>query len=230
MDILQAMQARHSVRKYTAQKIEPEKVQALQEEIAACNQEADLRIQLFTEAPEAFGSLLAHYGLFHGVQNYIALVGKESASLEEKVGYYGERLVLKAQMLGLNTCWVAASFSRRKCKAEIAADEKLVCVIALGYGTNQGRPHRNKPLESLCRYEGEIPTWFLRGMEAAMLAPTAINQQKFRFHLHGDQVRAEATGGPYSLVDLGIVRYHFELGAGQENFSWENPLLRRHKQ
>ncbi|MDO4733319.1 MAG: nitroreductase family protein [Bacillota bacterium] len=226
MDVFQAMRSRHSVRHYTPQKINENQKAALQAEIAACNQEGNLHIQLFTEEPEAFGSILAHYGLFRGVRNYIALIGKAQTGLEECLGYYGERIVLKAQMLGLNTCWVAATFSRRKCKAEIAADERLVCVIALGYGADQGRPHRNKPLEALCRYEGEMPPWFRKGMEAVLLAPTAVNQQKFCFHLRGAQVLAAAASGPYALVDLGIVRYHFELAAGPENFSWVNPLPR----
>ncbi|MFR4700307.1 MAG: nitroreductase, partial [Christensenellaceae bacterium] len=32
------------------------------------------------------------------------------------------------------------------------------------------------------------------------------------------KVSARATGGFYSKRDLGIVKYHFEIGAG--NFSW----------
>ena len=38
------------------------------------------------------------------------------------------------------------------------------------------------------------------------------------FSLDGNVVRAEAGTGFYSKIDLGIVKYHFELGAGgQEN-------------
>lgn len=128
-------------------------------------------------------------------------------------------------MLGLNTCWVAAAFSKRKCRAEIATGEKLVCVIVLGYAAKQGKTHRNTPMESLYCTEGPPSQWFRGGMEAAMLAPTAINQQKFRFTLLGDQVQLKATGGSYSLVDQGIVHYHFELSAGLENVSRANPPL-----
>ena len=49
-----------------------------------------------------------------------------------------------------------------------------------------------------------------------MLAPTAVNQQKFLFTLNGDEVTAKATGGVYSRIDLGIVKYHFEVGSGRE--------------
>jgi len=62
-------------------------------------------------------------------------------------------------------------------------------------------------------------------MEAALMAPTAMNQQKFKFTLQeGNKVKAEATfsltGKSYLYYDLGIVKCHFEIGAGKENFIW----------
>ena len=67
----------------------------------------------------------------------------------------------------------------------------------------------------------KTPEWFGRGLKAALLAPTAMNQQRFRFTLlPDDTVRAESRGGSYSHVDLGIVKYHFQLGAGRESFRW----------
>jgi hypothetical protein len=88
-------------------------------------------------------------------------------------------------------------------------------VLALGYGATQGVPHRSKPMEALCRVDGAMPDWFRAGMEAAMLAPTAVNQQKFLITLSGDRAEAKSLGGFYSMVDLGIVRYHFEIGSGR---------------
>ena len=221
MDILEAMAARHSVRRYTDRRIEPEIAAKLQEEIRQCNEEGGLRMQLVLEEPEAFGGFLTHYGLFKGVRNYIALVGEEREDLYERVGWYGERIVLKAQMLGLNTCWVAATYSKKKSRITIDEGQRLVCVIALGYGANQGRPHHDKAMEKRYHTEtGTVPDWFLKGMKAAMLAPTAVNQQKFLFTWTGSAVKAEATGNALSRLDLGIVKYHFAVGAGRENFYW----------
>ena len=222
MTIIEAMQQRHSVRSYTDKKIPAETVERLQEEISACNQESGLHIQLVAEEPKAFDGMMAHYGKFSGVQNYIALIGPKSSRLEEQAGYYGERAALLAQTLGLNTCWVAMSFSKgaAKKRCAIAAGEKLVCVLALGYGATQGVPHRSKPMEALCRVDGAMPDWFRAGMEAAMLAPTAVNQQKFRLSLSGEAVKIENLGGLYSGIDLGIVKYHFEAGAGKDHFRW----------
>jgi nitroreductase len=220
MTELEAMQNRHSVRSYLDQPLSEHALTELNQAIDACNRESGLHIQLVTNEPKAFDGFMAHYGKFSGVKNYIALIGKKSPDLDEKLGYYGERLALKAQMLGLNTCWVALTFSKGNCGAVIDRGEKLVCVIALGYGVTQGIPHRSKPVDSLCKVGGEMPGWFKTGMEAALLAPTATNQQKFLFTLNENTVQAKATGGFYSSVDLGIVRYHFEIGAGTEHFHW----------
>lgn len=208
MDILEIMRARHSVRQYSNQKIENEKREILTELMNECNKESGLNIQLIFDEPECFNSRMAHYGKFSGVENYIALVGKKGADLEETAGYYGEKLVLKAQELGLNTCWVGLTHG--KSIAKVQKDEKLACIIALGYGVTQGTAHKDKPLEQVCNCAEAMPGWFARGMEAVMLAPTAVNQQKFYFTLEEEKVSAKAGKGFYAKMDLGIVKYHFE--------------------
>ncbi|MBO4854731.1 MAG: nitroreductase [Oscillospiraceae bacterium] len=221
MDILEAMRARHSVRKYATQPIPADVREKLQQEIDACNREGQLHIQLLCDEPGAFSGAMARYGSFSGVANYIAVAGVKAEDLDERAGYYGERIVLLAQQLGLNTCWVALTFSRRKARYTLEKGEKLVLVIALGYGITQGVPHRSKTMEELCRCADPMPDWFRRGMECAMLAPTAVNQQKFLLTLEGERtVRAQAVRGPYAKLDLGIVKYHFTQGAGSENFDW----------
>lgn len=214
MDILEVMKARHSVRQYSEKKIEDEKRQELIALAEVCNRESGLNMQIFFDEPKCFTGMMAHYGKFSGVENYIALVGKKGADLEEKAGYYGEKLVLKAQELGLNTCWVALTHG--KCAAEIKAGEKLACIIALGYGSVQGVAHKNKPLEQLCNSAADMPDWFSKGMEAVLLAPTAMNQQKFYFTLEGEKVSAEAGRGFYTKMDLGIAKYHFEAVTGRK--------------
>lgn len=205
---------RHSVRSYSDRAIEKDKIEELRKAVDECNRVGGLSIQLVTDEPKAFDSFMAHYGKFSGVRNYIALVGKKGE--DERIGYYGEKLVLLAQSMGLNTCWVALTFSKRKAGCRVGPGEKLLCAISLGYGNTQGVAHTSKRTEELCKVQGEMPDWFRDGMEAVRLAPTAMNQQKFVFTLEGEKVTAERTGGMYSLVDLGIVKYHFEVGSGKE--------------
>ena len=216
MTIMEAIKARHSVRSYTEKALPKEIIDELNAEIAACNKEGDLHIQFVHNEPKAFDGMLAHYGKFSGVQNYLALVGKKSSDLDEKLGYYGERIALKAQMLGLNTCWAAMTFSKGTVKKNITvnSDEKMVVVISLGYGATQGVEHKPKDILAVSEVKGEMPDWFKAGVEAALLAPTCMNQQKFKFELDGDTVTLKNRGGFYSKVDLGIVKYHFETVSG----------------
>lgn len=214
MDMMETMAQRHSVRQYDDRRIEQEKRDVLLCELARVNEESGLHIQILFDEPKCFDSMMAHYGKFSGVQNYIALVGRKGESLEELCGYYGERLVLLAQSLGLNTCWVAMTHGRSA--ARIEKNEKQTCLIALGYGLKQGVPHHSKAVSEVSKVEGSMPDWFEKGIEAALLAPTAMNQQKFMFELKGDDVRAKVSGfGFYSKVDLGIVKYHFEVATGR---------------
>ena len=136
-------------------------------------------------------------------------------------GYYGTKLMLEAQMLGLNSCWVAMSFNKGAVTKLMALQEgeKVVNALALGYGETQGIPHRTKPMKKLCRCDGPMPDWFRKGMETVMLAPTAINQQQFLFTLADGTVSARAKLGPCSQIDLGIVKYYFEIGSGKKVFS-----------
>lgn len=220
MELSEAIKNRHSVRQYTNKAIDTDILKILQNEIAACNKEGDLHIQLVTNEPKAFDSFMAHYGKFSGVTNYIALVGKKSNTLDELCGYYGEILVLKAQQLGLNTCWVAMTYKKISGAFRVDKGEKLTVVISLGYGKEQGVEHKSKPMDAVSNINPDSPEWFKKGVEAALLAPTAMNQQKFMLVYEDGKVTATASKGFYSKIDLGIVKYHFEVGAGKENFIW----------
>lgn len=220
MDIVEAIKNRHSVRQYLDKDIEEDIIKKLKDEIDKCNREGDLNIQLVTGDPETFDCFFAHYGRFTNVKNYIALIGPKGDKLDEKLGYFGEKLVILAQSLGLNSCWLGLSYSKRKTKVKIKENEKLRLIIAIGYGENQGYQHKNKPDEKLLKASLETaPAWFKKGYELALLAPTAMNQQKFVIGYDGKDVSIKAKKGFYSKVDLGIVKYHFEVGAGKDNYS-----------
>ena len=221
MELMEAIKKRHSVRSYHDRKIDGTVKEELLAFIEECNKESGLHIQLVLNEPRAFDGFMAHYGKFSGVKNYVALIGKKGAGLEEKCGYYGERVVLKAQQLGLNTCWVAMTYSKIKTAFQIDQGEKLCVVIAIGYGTTQGTPHQSKARETVMDGNGAVLSWFQKGVDAALLAPTAMNQQKFVLSLDGNKVAAKAGMGFYTKLDLGIVKCHFEIGAGTENFQWK---------
>lgn len=209
--MIEIIKQRHSVRQYLDKRIEDNIRNIIDQEIKDINEESGLNVQIFYDEPKCFNSIMAHYGKFSNVTNYIAIVGNKKD--EEKAGYFGERLVLKCQELGLNSCWVALTHG--KCKAIINKGEKLLIIIALGYGLNQGVEHKSKAISELSKVDKE-EEWFNRGMEAVCLAPTAMNQQKFLFELKEGIVTAKALRGFYSKIDLGIVKYHFEVVSEHE--------------
>lgn len=225
-DIITAMENRHAVRAYDPEKKIPKEItDMLREKIDLLNSESKLHIQLVTDEPKAFDSFMAHYGKFSGVTDYIALIGRKSDKLNEKCGYYGEQLVLLAAQLGLDSCWVAMSYAKVKNAYTIAKGEKLCCVISLGYGKTHGTPHKSKSPEEVAVIKDDTPEWFINGVNAALLAPTAMNQQSFGFMLDGDKVLAKAGKGILSDMDLGIVKCHFEIGSGKELFRDEMKLV-----
>ena len=226
MTLQEAITARHSVRKYIDKEIPADIVTALQDKIAEYNKVGNLNIQLVLNETRAFTGMLS-YGSFSGVRNYFVMVGKKGADLDERVGYYGEQLVLLAQTLGLNTCWVGLSYRKVPEAYNVGKDEKLACMIALGYGETQGVRHKIKTIEQVSNASDLTPAWFKRGVEAALLAPTAVNQQKFSFEYVGMSnnrhlVRAKKGFSMigYTQMDLGIAKYHFKIGAGKVNFDW----------
>ncbi len=225
MDIYEAVKARRSVRQYLDKPLEESVKSELQDLIAETNKESGLHFQLVCDEPKAFQSRMAKYGHFENVTNYIALVGKKQPRLDEKCGYYGQKIVIAAQMMGLNTCWVASTYKKISDAFTVEKDEKLTVVIAIGYGADskEERKRKSKSPEDVCYDIQSAPLWFKRGVEFALLAPTAVNQQKFTLNLDGisNKVKAKTAGfGPEIKVDLGIVKYNFEIGAGKENFEW----------
>ena len=238
MILHEAIEARHSVRAYKDQPLSEDVVKVLEDEVAIINKEGSLHVQLILNEPKAFQGTLAKYGKFRNVKNYLVMAGKQAEDLDERVGYYGERLVLLAQTLGLNTCWVGLNYSKVPGTYVLDEGEKIVCYIAIGYGETQGVGHKIKTVEQVSRSAVRTlgssknasditPSWFKKGVEAALLAPTAVNQQKFSFEYVGmedgrHQVRAKKGFSliGYTQIDLGIAKYHFEIGAGKVNFDW----------
>lgn len=229
MTLLEAVNVRHSVRRYIDKPLPAAVAGELREYISEINSESSLHIQLVTDEPKGFGGRMA-YGTFSGVSSYFVAAGPKGGDLEEKIGYYGEKLVLKAQQLGLNTCWAGLTYNKIPGTYELAENEKIVCYIALGYGMTQGTVRKHKELSELSNIDDSTPQWFRAGVEAAQLAPTAVNQQKFYIEYLGTEgitgkpqvsIRSRFSMVGYTKTDLGIARLHFEIGAGTDNFEWK---------
>lgn len=222
MNLVEAMQARHSVRMYTDEPVEEAVLDVLRSEIDAINQESGLRLQLGSGLEDAFCGYETHYGRFKEAHNAAVILGGQAATarqdipLQLKVGYYGERLLLRMVQMGLSTSWVVLDDTAEGWW-DFLPDEQAIWLVTFGHASRIIGKHRSKPMEELCRIEGGVPMpeWFRKGMEAAMLAPSSLGKQPFTFVLHEDgTVSTELADELFAAVGAGCARYHFEIGAG----------------
>ena len=225
--LLQAIQARHSVRRYLPNAIDRTTIAILQDHVDRINHYSGLHIQLVLNEPKAFRGIFA-YGTFKQVSNYFVMAGPKGEGFKERIGYYGEQLVLLSQILGLNTCWAGLSYTKIPGTYVLESGEAISCYIALGKGETSGVVRKSKTPEQVSSINDHTPEWFRQGVEAALLAPTAINQQKFSFEwipaISGARPQVKAHKGfslvGYTQTDLGIAKLHFEIGANKKLFDW----------
>ena len=220
MDFKEAMQKRHMVRKYTDKPLSDEIIAKINERIELNNKTYNLNMKLMINNSKGVSSIMKLI-MARGVNNFIILAGDVSGNLDERLGYSGADIMLYAQTLGLNTWWVGGTFNRSV--RRYVDNKKVTGIIAIGYGQTQGVPHKSKNVEDVSKYEGTIiPSWFISGVDGALLAPTALNKQDFMLIGNGNRVKIECSNGIFTGSNVGLIKYHFELGAGKGNFEWEN--------
>lgn len=220
MDFKEAMQKRHMVRKYTDKPLSDEIIAKINERIELNNKTYNLNMKLMINNSKGVSSIMKLI-MARGVNNFIILAGDVSGNLDERLGYSGADIMLYAQTLGLNTWWVGGTFNRSV--RRYVDNKKVTGIIAIGYGQTQGVPHKSKNVEDVSKYEGTIiPPWFISGVEGALLAPTALNKQDFMLIGNGNRVKIECSNGIFTGSNVGLIKYHFELGAGKGNFEWDN--------
>ena len=216
-DMKQAARERRMVRQYQDQSLPQDIVEKLNARIAELNQQHPLAIRLITDDTKAVWTLMKI--IAKNVKHFFLMAGDASPDLDEHLGYAGADLMLYAQTLGLNTWWIGGTYN--KSVAHHADGKQVVGIVAVGYGQTQGKPHKAKTYDDVAHYDGETPQWFRDGVEMALLAPTAMNKLAFRLTGHDRNVHLDCQNGRWSGADSGLVKYHFELGAGRDNFEWE---------
>lgn len=230
MNRVEAINKRCSRRTYIDKPIEKSKIRDIEEIIFKLNKEGNLSFEFIINNGKAFENVKKSYGLFKNVKNYIVVKGKKQEFLMEKMGYYGEQLVLEATILGLGTCWVGGTFDRQSCPCKVEEDEILYGLIAIGYVEENLSlkekviskiSHRNtKSIEEMYESDENVPQWFINGMKAVQKAPSAINKQPVKFNYKKENVTAKVLGNSDGeVVDLGIAKLHFEIGS--EGGHWE---------
>ncbi len=225
MTELEAIVIRKSRRSYLNQPISPKNAEELRKLVQECNEQSGLHIQFVENGSSAFARFSKSYGMFSGVRSLFALVANQSDPNHlEKVGYFGERLVLRATMLGLGTCWVSGTFDSNACSCEVCEGEKIICVITVGntaerIGAKEQVLYRlahlkTTRIEQLYTANQTPPSWFMDGVKAVDLAPSAVNRKPARMtYADGSAIIGIKKLDAVCFIDLGIAKYHFELAA-----------------
>lgn len=222
----ETIQKRKSRRVFSKKQLSEALLQKIEEKIRKIDVKHDVNIELIEDGSKAFASFGKSYGLFKNVRSLILLKGNPGMRhFREKMGYYGEKLLLFAESLGLDTCWVGGTFDRES--FSYPEEEHIQAVILLGYAGESGIRekllssllHKKKPWEACIEGDSPYPKWVKEGMEAVALAPSALNKQKPFFHYHNGILTATVKNDfEMDMVDLGIAKLHFELGVGCGHF------------
>ncbi len=233
MDLKKAIAIRISRRSYRDGPLREDVLEQLRLGVEECNRRSGLNIRMILDDPAPF-TLGGSRGMFHNAHNYFALVGDPSdPDMEEKMGYFGESLVLLATQLGLGTCWVAGTYDKQQCSCEIGPDETLRAVIVFGRVSvepsvkekmiRRSVVRRTKEIKDMLRAVGRAPNWVVQGMRCVVRAPSAVNRQPVSFFYADEAVTAKVPcDRATDMLDLGIAKLHFEIGAEQGSWNFGN--------
>ncbi len=230
-----AITPRRSRRKYDSSDLGPGELDNLQTVCSEFRPFSEARADVVTRSlDKIFKGAVGPYGKVKGAPAFIAFTGNMGDPyIQEKVGYTGEGIILEATAMGLATCWVGGFF-RPKVAAAAAGttgNERVLAVTPVGRAmdgfsreerimTGFGRSHRRKPLEELADglARSEWPQWIESALEAARIAPSAVNRQPWRFHVEPDSITVSIDNTGFSLgiskrLDCGIAMMHIEVAA-----------------
>jgi len=234
MDILEIMKRRTSRRSYNNKPLTDEQVKQINEVIEYGMNKYNVKAELLVGNDDVFKGFTSSYGMFSGVNNYIVFYGKvDNQNLNEEVGMLGEEIILRATEIGLSTCWVGGTYSKKLCPVKIDDDENLVCIVAIGE-TKENTSFREKFIKGLSKRHSksidlmitsdvELPDWIINGMKAVQLAPSAVNRQPVKFVYKDNVLRASVDDiNSYQGIDLGIAKIHFNLGSNKGSFKIGN--------
>ena len=226
---------RRSRRRYDESELEPDEIARLESVCTGFKPFPQARTDLVTESPDRIlKGAVGHYGKVKGAPALIAFTGDmEDPYIQEKVGYLGEGIILEATAMGLATCWVGGFF-RPKVAASVVRtvkNEKVLAVTPVGRAvarptreeiimTGFGRNHRRKPLSETATglEQKDWPQWIKASLEAARIAPSAINRQPWRFYVETNSITVSVDNRGLSFgiskrLDCGIAMLHLEVAA-----------------
>lgn len=230
----EALITRRSRRLYNAEPVSRDVVQKL-ETMCESFRPFDSARAVLTECTEkVFKGIIGAYGRIRGAPLFVAFIGDtRDPHVQEMVGYTGEGIVLEATSLGLGTCWVGKSFDQKIASHFLSMNEheRVLAVSPVGYAAREasfeerlltgfGQTHKRKPIEELASGipQAEWPAWVRTSLDAARVAPSAVNRQPWRFQVETDGITISVDDmkdsyGISKRLDCGIAMLHIEIAS-----------------
>jgi nitroreductase len=195
---------RKSIRKYEAAPLDTATLEWIQEQIAAVKPlypNIRYNIEIASKTKGLFNVKAPHYLIFSS---------EEGEGFCENIGFIGQQLDLALSGNGIGTCWLGGS------KPSENEKTKLTYVIAMAFGTPNEPLYRSldefkrKPLSAISTGEDVR-------LEAARLAPSAVNSQNWFFAADNGKIHCyrkklnPIVGLIYNRlnrIDMGIAIYH----------------------
>ena len=248
--IIEQIKNRRSVRSYTGEPLSEEHKQLILNYIASLQAPFGVptRINLIHTNTDSGKVKLGTYGFVGGASDFLTLVYEESPLADEGSAYLFEQVVLFCTELGLGTCWLGGSFSRKNFGNQLTLqpNEKLRIVSPVGYPSDKKRlwetisgsdkNHASRKPFGTYFFDNDFSQSlseekagdFRVPLEMVRIAPSANNSQPWRIVLQKDIVhfycRPPAVGG-FSAIDLGIAMCHFEQTCRELSISGEFEVL-----
>jgi hypothetical protein len=236
---------RHSRRQYTSTMPAADLLQIIRSSCREFRPFPGARVELATESPDSiFRGALGSYGKVKDAPAYLVMVGNtHEAQHQAHCGFTGEGIILEATALGLSTCWVGGFFNPAAAAKQVHINpgEQILAVSPLGYSRENktfeekilsgfARSYKRSPVSSLVDGldQSVWPGWLSMSLEAARLAPSAMNRQPWRFTVEKNSITLSTAPGLSEFgvskrLDCGIAMLHFELAALKQGIHgrWE---------
>lgn len=230
MNILEAIRSRRSVRNYDGRDLSPAMRAALNDAIINSSDpfggKVTVRLKDFSMAD---GFRPGTYGMINGARAFFLLYYADDDAAALSAGFRFEQTVLRAQSLGLGTCWIAGTFRGTDFDRDAALPDgsRLRAVCPVGHAVSEslkGRiarmalgSDRRKPFDKMffCGDFGHaVPddNRFHEALGMMRLAPSSRNSQPWRALVRGNTVHFYCIRkGKFSVLDCGIGLCHFYL-------------------
>lgn len=233
MEPYEAIFKRKSTRQYSTEPLTDDEISTVEKIVESADRLKDtgLKVHIVRDGKvvhELFKGIISNYTKVIA-PHYLVVTSDDVPGWRENSGYTVEQIVLELTRIGLATCWIGGHADRESLKTTLGVDRSRVAGVFIAFGKPavEGDQYRKDPGDAKRKPLAQIvtgqpdETWTTI-LEAARIAPSAVNSQPWRFFIEPDRVDlcivrlnpvAQRLYGALTPVDAGIVLKHVVIAA-----------------